>query len=242
MVVAIEILDTNAAGNWTLYESDRNSFHYAMIYYAMSVISIAIHILFLVISTRIAFKVKKAMSNLSIIIKYIYVLSHIAVIASIIYLLLEQILTSSYHVILLELIVGLSLIPSVLTLFSLGFRGLKSVSSTKRTIVVIYSIAIITIAMKLFIAIGPLEVILDIKPEIITVDRNPWSVHFYTPFTTFLFWIYAITDTISFLAVWIASILLTKQYVNKIGKIKYLIIMSIPAIYFLLQYSSLLLD
>jgi hypothetical protein len=241
VVVAIQVLDTNAAGNWTLYESDRNSFHYTMIYYIVSVISIAIHILFLIISTRIAFGVKKAISNLSILIKYLYLLSHIAIIASIIYLLLEQILTSSYHIVLLELIIGLSLIPSVFILFSLGFRGLKSISSTKSKIVIIYSIALITIAAKLFIAFGPIELVLDVKPKIITVDRNPWTVHFYTPFTTILSWIYAITDAISFIAVWIGSILLTKQYVGKIGKIKYCIIVSIPVIYFLLQYSPLLL-
>ena len=241
VVVAIEILDTNAAGNWTLYESDRNSFHYTMIYYIISVISIVIHILFLLISTRIAFRVKKAVSNLSIIIKYVYLLSHIAVIAAIIYLILEQIFKLSYHTVLLEFIVGMSLIPSVLILLSLGFKGIKSISPTKSKIVMIYSIAIITIAVKLFIAFNSIEVILDIKPEIITVDRNPWTVHTYSSFTIFLFWIYAITDTISFIAVWIASILLTKQYVSHIGKIKYLIMVSIPVIYFLVQYSPLLL-
>jgi hypothetical protein len=152
VVVAIEILDTNAAGNWTGYVSDRNSFEYAMIYYIIIVISIVIHTLFLVISSRIAFRVKKAISHLSIIIRYVYVLSHIAIIISIIYLLLEQIMTLSYHIVLLELIIGLSLIPSVFILFSLGFTGLRSLSSTKSKIVVIYSIAIITIAVKLFIA------------------------------------------------------------------------------------------
>lgn len=241
VVVAIEILDSNAAGNWTLYEDDRNSFLYTMIYYIISITSIAIHIFFLLISTRIAFKVKRAVSNLSAIIKYAYLLSHIAIITAIIYLLFEQIFTLTYHIVLLEFIVGLSLIPSILILISLGFKGLKSVSPTKSKIVMIYSIAIITIAVKLFIAFSSIEVILDIKPEIISADRNPWTVHTYTSFTTFLFWIYSITDTISFIAVWIASILLTKQYVGKIGKIKYFIIVSIPVIYFLLQYSPLLL-
>jgi len=37
------------------------------------------------------------------------------------------------------------------------------------------------------------------------------------------------------------SFYITKQYVGKIGKIKYLIILSIPLIYFLLQYFPLLI-
>jgi hypothetical protein len=242
VVVAIEIVDTNAAGNWTTYEIDRNSFYYKLIYYIISIISIAIHTLFLLISTRITFRIKKAISHLSMVIRYIYVLSHISVIASIVILILEQIMTSSYNIVLLQLIVGLSLIPSVLILLSLEFTGLKSFSSTKSKIVMIYSLAIITIAIKLLIAVIYIEMTLDVKPEIITADINPWTIHFYTSYTVILFWIYAIADSISFIAVLIASILLTKKYVINIGKIKYLIMVSIPAIYFLLQYSPLLLS
>jgi hypothetical protein len=57
-----------------------------------------------------------------------------------------------------------------------------------------------------------------------------------------MFSIYEISESTSFISVWIVSIFLTKQYANKIGQIKYSIIISIPAIYFLLQYSPLLLD
>ena len=71
-----------------------------------------------------------------------------------------------------------------------------------------------------------IEVTLDIKPEIITAERNPWTVHFFTSYQGILFWIYAIIDMVSFIAVLIALILLTKQYVSNVGKLKYMIVIS----------------
>ena len=54
--------------------------------------------------------------------------------------------------------------------------------------------------------------------------------------------IYEVSESIAFIIVWISLILLTKQYAQKIGKIKYSITLSIPMIYFLFQYSPLLLE
>src|SRR5688500_7418101 len=194
------------------------------------------------VSVRLAFKTKKAISQLSLTIRYLYVGSHIAVISSIVYLLIEQIVTSMYHTILLELIVGLSLIPSISILISLAFTSLKSFSSTKRKIVMVYGIAIIAIVLQLIIAFCYIEINLNIKPESITPDRNPWASYFYTDLQSKMSLIYEVSEAISFIIIWIALILLTKQYAKKIGKIKYSVTLSIPMIYFLLQYSPLLLE
>jgi hypothetical protein len=194
------------------------------------------------VAVRIAFTTKKATSHLSMITRYLYVGSHIAVMGSIAYLLAEQVLTSRYHTVLLELIVGLSLLPSVLILISLAFTTLKSFSSTKSKILVVYSIAIIAIAVQLIIAFCYIELNLYSKPEVITPDRNPWASYFYTNLQSKISLSYEISAAISFIIIWIASILLTKQYAQKIGKIKYLITLSIPMIYFLFQYSPLLLE
>ena len=44
------------------------------------------------------------------------------------------------------------------------------------------------------------------------------------------------------MSVWISAVLLTKSYIKKIGKLKYFIILSIPVVYFSLQYSPILLS
>ena len=232
----------SAGDTWALNINDRNSFQYTIIYCPIIVASLIIQTFLLMVSVRISFKTKKATSPLSGITRYLYVGSHIAVMSSVAYLLLEQIVTSRYHTVLLELIVGLSLIPSVFILISLAFTSLKSFSSTKRKIVMIYSIAIIAIVVQLIIAFCYIEVNLYSKPEIITPDRNPWASYFYTNLQSSMSLIYEVSESISFIIIWISLILLTKQYAQKMGKIKYSITLSIPMIYFLLQYSPLLLE
>ena len=180
LVVLLHIVDMSAGDTWALNINDRNSFQYTIIYCLISVASLIIQTFLLMVSVRISFKTKKATSPLSGITRYLYVGSHIAVMSSVAYLLLEQIVTSRYHTVLLELIVGLSLIPSVFILIPLAFTSLKSFSSTKRKIVMIYSIAIIAIVVQLIIAFCYIEVNLYSKPEIITPDRNPWASYFYT--------------------------------------------------------------
>ena len=232
----------SAGDTWALHMNDRNSFQHITIYFIITATSLIIQAFILMISVRLAFKTKKAISYLSLIIRYLYVGSHIVVMSSIVYLLLEQIITSRYHTVLPELIVGLSLIPSVLILISLAFTSLKSFLSNKRKIVMVYGIAIIAIAVQLIIAFFYIEVNLYSKPEIITPDRNPWASYFYTDLQSKISLIYEVSEAISFIIIWIALILLTKQYAKKIGKVKYSMLLSIPMIYFLLQYSPLLLE
>ena len=242
VVVLLHIIDMSAGDTWALNMNDRNSFQYIIIYCIITLVSLFIQVFLLSISVRIAFKIKRSTSHLSLLIRYLYVGSHIAVMGSITYLLLEQILTSMYHTVLLELIVILSLIPSVLILISLAFTNLKSFLSTKSKILVIYGIAIIAIAVQLSIAFCYIELNLYSKPEIITPDRNPWASYFYTNLQSTMSLIYEVSESISFIIIWISLILLTKQYAEKIGKIKYSITLSIPMIYFLFQYSPLLLE
>jgi hypothetical protein len=242
VVVLLHIVDMSAGDTWALHMNDRNSFQHITIYFIITATSLIIQAFLLMISVRLVFKTKKAISHLSLIIRYLYVGSHIIVMSSIVYLLLEQIITSRYHTVLPELIVGLSLIPSVLILISLAFTSLKSFLSNKRKIVMVYGIAIIAIAVQLIIAFFYIEINLYSKPEIITPDRNPWASYFYTDLQSKISLIYEVIEAISFIIIWIALILLTKQYAKKIGKVKYSITLSIPMIYFLLQYSPLLLE
>ena len=218
VVVLLHIVDMSAGDTWALNMNDRNSFQYTIIYYIITMASLIIQAFLLTVSVRIAFKTKKAISRLSFVTRYLYVGSHIAVMGSIAYLLAEQVLTSTYHTVLLELIVGLSLIPSVLILISLAFTSLKSFSSTKSKILVVYGIAIIAIAVQLIIAFCYIELNLYSKPGIITPDRNPWASYFYTNLQSKISLSYEISEAMSFIIIWISSILLTKQYAQRYGK------------------------
>lgn len=243
VVVLLHVMDMSAGDTWALNMNDRNSFHYLIIYCIITVVSLFIQMFLLGVSIRISFKIKKTTSSLSTIIRYLYVGSHVTVMSSVVYLLTTQIVTSSYNIEILKLIVGLSLIPSVLILLSLAFTTFKSFLSTKRKIVMVNGIAIFAIALQLLIAFCYIEINLYSKPEIITPDRNPWASYFYTNLQSKMSFVYQVSEALSFVIIWISLILLTnKQHYQKMGRIKYSLTVSIPMIYFLLQYSPLLLE
>ena len=52
---------------------------------------------------------------------------------------------------------------------------------------------------------------------------------------------YFITSVMSFVSTWFATVLLLQHYSTKIGRAKYWVIVSIPLVYFLSQFQTILL-
>ena len=231
-----------AGDTFALNKYARDSFQSTILYSIITLTSLIIQAFLLLFSIRISFRIKKTTSTISVLARYLYVISHVMVIVSIIYLLGEQLLSNMYQTILVELIVGVSLITSFFIIISLAITIFKSLLSKRSKIVILYGMAMIAIAVQLIFAFFYIQVSLSNKPEIITPDRNPWVSYFYKNLQSKLFSIYEVIESLSFIIVWIASIVLTKQYSHKLGKIKYWITVSIPLIYFLFQYSPLLLE
>ncbi|HEX7178642.1 MAG TPA: hypothetical protein VF220_02880, partial [Nitrososphaeraceae archaeon] len=215
-------------------------FQHTILYSILVALSLATQIFFLISTTRIVFKIKKVTSRRAKLITYIYIVSQVVVMLLLAYLLVEQLTTFRYHTILSDLIVGVSLIVSVVILMSLGFKCVKAYLSTRNKVVGVYGLALLIFSVQLIAAFSYVEANLYKKPEYVTAFRNPWASSFYSSLQSKLLSIYEITKSISFIAVWIASVLLTIQYAQKTGKIKYWITVCIPLIYFLFQYSPLL--
>jgi hypothetical protein len=242
LVVLFEVLDVTAGGSGAVNFDDRISFGHRIFYSTMTIISVFIQLYFLKTSSRIVFKTKKVNSRSTLLIVYSYIVSQLAVIILLVFLVGEQLVASTYHVVLVQLIVGISLVISVLIMVSLAIKCFKSYLSRKSKMAGFYAIAIISLSLQLISAFFYVEANLENKPQYISPERNPWASFYYTALNSKLFSLYDITKSISFFAVWILSLLLTKSYVQKIGKIKYWVIVSIPMGYFLFQYSNLLLN
>lgn len=240
VVITLQIIDKTAADTWAMNINADILFQHTILYSTLVVLSLAFQIFFLISTTRIVFRIKKATSRRAKLITYIYVVSQVLVMVLIAYLLGEQLATSRYHTIVSDLIVGVTLIVSVVILISLGFTCIKAFLSTRNKVVGVYGLALIIFSMQLIAAFSYVEANLYKKPEYVTEYRNPWASYFYSNLQSKLLSVYEITKAISFIAVWIASVLLTIQYAQKTGKIKYWITVSIPVIYFLFQYSPLL--
>jgi hypothetical protein len=232
----------SAGDSWATKLNDRISFDHRILYSVILLVSVSIQLYFLSTTTRIVFKIKKANSRSGLIIVYLYLISQVVVIILLVYLLGEQLLTSKYNIFLVQSIVGLSLIISVLIMVSLAIKCLKTYLSTRSKMSGVYSFAIIALSLQLITAFFYVEANLSNRPQYITPERNPWASYYYTSLNSKLFSLYDTSKTISFIAVWTASVLLTKSYAQKIGKIRYWITVSIPAVYFIFQYSPELLN
>lgn len=242
LVVLLQIVDVTAGDSWAINLDDRISFSHKIFYSIIIIVSLFIQVYFLRTSSRIVFKSKKANSRSTLIIVYSYIVSQLAVIILLLFLLGEQLVASSYHVVLVQLIVGISLVISVLIMISLAIKCLKSYLSRRSKMSGFYAIAIIALLLQLISAFLYVEANLYNRPQYIHPERNPWASYYYTSLNSKLFSLYDITKSISFFAVWIVSLLLTKSYAQKIGKIKYWITVSTPMAYFLFQYSTFLLN
>jgi hypothetical protein len=242
LVVLIQVVDLSAGDSWATELSDRISFDHIILYTVIILASVFFQIYFLRTTTRIVFKIKKASSKSALIISYLHIVSQLTVIILLVYLLGEQLVTSRYNIVFVQLTVGLSLIISILIMVTLAFKCIKTYLSTRSKMAGVYSIAIIALSLQLISAFLSVEANLQVKPQYIYPERNPSASYFYTSLKSELDSLYETTRVMSFIAVWIASLLLTKSYAQKIGKIKYWITVSIPAIYFLFQYSPLLLN
>jgi hypothetical protein len=237
----LQVIDRTAGETWTSSTSEGALSEVMIIYSTITVISLIIQNFLLVVCAKTAFGVKKENSRSGIIITYMYVVSHLTAIVLIAYLLWEQLAYSMYPTIISQSIVAVSLIISAITLASVSFTFVKSYSSHRNKIVGVYALAMIALSVQLISAFFYVEISLLHKPAYITSDRNPWASYFYISLQSKALSIYEINKAISFIGLWVASVFLTKQYAQKISKIKYWIIVSLPVAYFLFQYSPVFL-
>lgn len=241
-VVVLQVIDRTAGE--TLTSSIIGGFSQIMIIYSIiTVISLIVQNFLLVVCAKTAFGVKKTNSHSrsGTIITYLYLVSHITAIVLIAFLLWEQLAYSMYPTIISQTIVAASLMVSAITLASVSVTFVKSYSSHRNKIVGVYALAMIALSAQLISAFFYVEISLFKKPEYITPGRNPWASYNYNALQSEALSIYEVNKAISFIALWVASVFLTKQYAQKMSKAKYWIIVSIPVVYFLFQYSPILL-
>jgi hypothetical protein len=110
---------------------------------------------------------------------------------------------------------------------------------SKNFVILAYGISAAILVIHLgFTTFSIISVLLDVPTEIRTpISRTP----FFLPGTLefILNTIRSLTSVLSFSVLWIATVLLLHHYSQKVGKIKYWILVSLPLVYFLSQFPTL---
>ena len=157
--------------------------------------------------------------------------------------ILQIIVTSRYNVYILVATIGISYTVAVILMGVLAKRFFSWFKSNKSSVVLLYGLSSAIIAINLGFTIIYVASILpthqlEIRAHtgVGTPFRPPGSA------ISFLNDVYVVTSVISFMVTWIATAMLLRHYSQRLGRIKYWVIISIPLAYFLIQFQPLFVN
>lgn len=156
-------------------------------------------------------------------------------------IILQMIFLGKYNQILLVVSTYLTHITAILFLLFLVCVFVGWLRSKRNYMIALYMISFILISVSIFVSAIYLEYFYS---RSYSIDRKPFPIQSFiirqevTPFSESLSTVFDVFYLSSFVAIWVATVALLYQYRYKVGRIKYIILMSVPLIYFSFTYQS----
>jgi len=144
-------------------------------------------------------------------------------------------ITSSYHTILVSTIIWIIYSTAILNMAVLIFQFFQWFKFNKNYVVISYTIAIIAILANLTISVTSVTHNIETGPNIIQWFYNP--VQSFSNVPNFMALIYGITSVITFISMWLSSVLMLSHYAKKYGIVRFGFMIVTPLIYFLSLFS-----
>lgn len=154
--------------------------------------------------------------------------------------ILQMIFLSQYNLILLVVSTYLTHITAILFLLFLVYVFVGWVRSKRNYTIALYMVSFILISVSIVISAIYLEYFYS---RSYSMDRKPYPIQSFivrqevTPFSESLSSVFNVVYLSSFIAIWVATIALLYQYRYKVGRIKYIVLMSVPLIYYSFTYN-----
>jgi hypothetical protein len=183
-------------------------------------------------------KIRSIRPGLDLIDKVVTITQYL-LLAILVFAILQMLFTMSYHILILKATIIISYCLTFILLAYLAKHFFSWFKSNHSLVVLFYALGIS------MISINAIVTIMYTNNEFINVPTYIRPVRsltgaFGSPDIT-LSSTYLLTSIISFILMWIATVLLLKHYSRQLGRIKYWIIVSIPLAYFLSQFQPLFL-
>jgi hypothetical protein len=157
--------------------------------------------------------------------------------------IIQMILTSSYSSIILKIVTWINYSMSIVFLGILAKKFISWYSTRGNGILIAYAIAMLFLCMYSIVSIidisyglthGAATLVGITKSSVALIDTLSFI-------SSIINSAYFIISLLVFISTWFATVLLLKHYSNKIGKAKYWILVSIPLVYFLTQFQTILI-
>jgi hypothetical protein len=149
------------------------------------------------------------------------------------YIIGEIVMSQAYHTILISMVVWTSCISAVLILGTLIFRFIQWFKISHDRLILSYAFAIGLIILNCVVILAYVNISLESRPNTIPSTRP--AVNNAHALQIPLNNAYTVSSFLSFIGLWAATIFSLRGYSRKIGRIKFLLAVSLPMLYFLSQ-------
>ena len=157
--------------------------------------------------------------------------------------ILDIFVNSSYHTLMLIIIITISYGISIVTLAILGKHFFSWFRARKSYVILFYSLASTAFVVSAIFSLLFVSDIMFKLPNVIQFHYGSFP-YFYSSdsLSSYLYNGYVISSILSFMLMWVATATFLYHYSKKLGKTKYWILISLPLVYFLSQFATLLLN
>jgi hypothetical protein len=177
---------------------------------------------------------------LDVIHKVVSIIQYV-LIAILVSIILQMTITASYDILLVKLVIWISYNISIIVLGLIAKRFFSWFKSQQNSVVLAYALAISVISINAGLTLVYVNDVMYDATTFVRPHIGGSVISFSGPKSIFHFG-YIITSVLSFILIWIATVLILRHYSRKLGRGKYWIIVSIPLVYFLFQFQPFFLS
>jgi hypothetical protein len=162
---------------------------------------------------------------------------HYVLVAILVFVILQMLTTSRYNVVFLIAAVTISYGFAVMMIVILCHRFFSWFKVNKSYVILLYGLSSIMLVANACVTLGLVDSLLVDKPREV-ISRAGLNAPFVNvnPVNTTLNYAYIITTITSFIITWCATIGLLRNYIHKMGKFSYSLVLILPLAYFVSQF------
>lgn len=155
-------------------------------------------------------------------------------------IVLQIVLSSSYSVLLLKVLLWLSYLQAILLTGFLAYKFFLWLRMHRSYIILLYGCAIISLSINRLFTLLHVNESLTIYRSVIVPHESGFLP--YLNQDNVLRSGFQISSIVSYLLMWLATVVLLRSHYMRFSKTRYWITVSIPLVYFVIQFQPLLLE
>jgi hypothetical protein len=164
---------------------------------------------------------------------------HYVLAAILVFVILQMLITSRYNVVLLITAITISYVFAIIMMVILCHRFFSWFRLNKSYVILLYGLSSIMLVANTCVTLGLVNILLVDKPREVISRVTSLNIPFVNanPVNSTLNYAYIITTITSFIITWCATTIgLLKNYIHKIGKFRYSLVIILPLAYFVSQF------